>query len=114
LGRVGQLDHASTQPGPVTRRDDGSLLVDGSIASEDLRELLSLGSLPGEEDADYNTAAGMIISQFGRIPEPGEHLTWKGWRIEVVDLDGARIDKLLIQQVDAEDAAPTAEDGSNS
>ena len=42
--------------------------------------------------------AGMVIARYGRIPHAGEHFDWKGWRIEVVDLDGARIDKLLIER----------------
>ena len=41
----------------------------------------------------------MVIAHFGRIPHVGEHLDWAGWRIEVVDLDGARIDKLLCAQL---------------
>ena len=65
-------------------------------STEELRELLDLVSLPGEDDNDFTTVAGMVIAHFGRIPHSGEHFDWQGWRIEVVDLDGARIDKLLI------------------
>ncbi|MCA0394839.1 MAG: hemolysin family protein [Proteobacteria bacterium] len=89
----------------ITVRDDGSLLVDGGISVETVRELLGGGALPGEDDHDYHTAAGMVIAQFGRIPNVGEHFDWNQWRIEVVDLDGPRIDKLLLQHLaaDAED-----------
>ena len=83
----------------ITTRDDGSLLVDGGISVETVRELLGGGALPGEDEHDYHTAAGMVIAQFGRIPNVGEHFDWGGWRIEVVDLDGPRIDKLLLQRV---------------
>jgi len=83
----------------ITTRDDGSLLVDGGISIETVRELLGGGALPGEDEHDYHTAAGMVIAQFGRIPNVGEHFDWGGWRIEVVDLDGPRIDKLLLQRV---------------
>ena len=55
--------------------------------------------LPDEDEHDYNTAAGMVVAHFGRIPAPGEYFDYENWRIEVVDLDGARIDKLLIQQL---------------
>lgn len=88
----------------VTIRDDGSLLVDGSLPNDDLRELVGGGPLPGDED-DYNTAAGMVIERFGRIPQVGESFGWNGWRIEVVDLDGARIDKLLLQKLPEQDDA---------
>jgi putative hemolysin len=83
----------------ITTRDDGSLLVDGGISVETARELLGGGALPSEDQHDYHTAAGMVIAQFGRIPHVGEHFDWAGWRIEVVDLDGPRIDKLLLQRL---------------
>jgi putative hemolysin len=60
--------------------------------------------LPGEDEHDYNTAAGMFIAHFGRIPHAAEHFDWDGWRIEVVDLDGPRIDKLLLQRAIVADA----------
>ena len=89
----------------ITVRDDGSLLVDGGISVETVRELLGGGALPAQDEHDYHTAAGMVIAHFGRIPNVGEHFDWNGWRIEVVDLDGPRIDKLLLQHLaaDAED-----------
>ena len=85
-----------TSAQPIVQRDDGSWLVDGSVSTDDLRELLTLSQLPNEEDHDFRTAAGMIMAHFGRIPEPGEHFNWNGFRFEVVDLDGPRIDKLLV------------------
>ena len=82
----------------VVRRDDGSWLVDGSVSTDDLRELLATTTLPHEEDHDFHTAAGMVVAHFGRIPQTGEHFDWRAIRFEVVDLDGARIDKLLIKR----------------
>ena len=103
---VGRLQAAENNDDDalVTVRDDGSLLVDGSLPNDDLRELVGGGPLPGDED-DYNTAAGMVIERFGRIPQVGESFAWNGWRIEVVDLDGARIDKLLLQKLPEQDDA---------
>ncbi|MDN5781827.1 MAG: hemolysin family protein [Luteimonas sp.] len=83
----------------VVARDDGSLLVDGSLTVDNLREILGSGQLPLEDEYDYHTAAGMVIAQFGRIPNVGEHFEWSGWRIEIVDLDGPRVDKLLLQRL---------------
>ncbi|WP_146910417.1 hemolysin family protein [Arenimonas daejeonensis] len=98
LGRV-QASEASEDEALVVTRADGSFLVDGRLSSEELRELLSLNTLPGEEEHDFHTAAGLVIARFGRIPHAGEHFDWQGWRMEVVDLDGARIDKLLIARL---------------
>jgi putative hemolysin len=103
LGRIQTAEGDADDEDKVVRRHDGSFLVDGGVSTEDLRELLGLTSLPVEEDHDYNTAAGMVTARFGRIPHAGEHFEWNGWRFEVVDLDGARIDKLLIQALAPDD-----------
>ena len=89
---------------PVVRRDDGSWLIDGSLSAEDLREVLGLSELPEEAEHDFHTAAGMVIANFGRIPQTGEHFEWRGLRFEVVDLDGARIDKILVRREPAREA----------
>ncbi len=98
LGRA-QAGEDSDEEDLVVTRQDGSMLVDGRLSTEDLRELLELNSLPGEDDHDYHTVAGMVVARFGRIPHAGELFEWRGWRFEVVDLDGARIDKLLISRL---------------
>lgn len=91
LGEAEDDSHA-----PVVERADGSFLLDGSLPVEDLRELIGGGRLPDEDEHDFHTAAGMVIAHFGRIPYVGEHFDWAQWRVEVVDLDGPRIDKLLL------------------
>lgn len=106
VGRLQAAEHNIDEAPLVVVRDDGSLLVDGSLPNDDLRELLGGVALP--DDDEYNTLAGMMIERFGRIPHVGEQLEWAGWRFEVVDLDGARIDKLLLQKLpetDGEDLA---------
>ena len=87
----------------TTTREDGSLLVGGTLPVEDLRELMDGAALPDAGDGDYHTLAGMCIAHFGRIPNVGEHFDWAGWRIEVVDLDGARVDKLLLTRLRGDD-----------
>ncbi|MFB9068523.1 hemolysin family protein [Pseudofulvimonas gallinarii] len=82
---------------PIVQREHGGWLVDGRLATDDLRELLGVSALPGEEEHDFHSAAGMLIAHFDRIPAVGEAFEWRDWRFEVVDLDGARIDKLLIE-----------------
>lgn len=94
---------------PIVRREDGSWLIDGALGVDDLRELTGIAQLAHETEGDYRTAAGMVIAQFGRIPQIGEHFDWSGYRFEVVDLDGARIDKILIARTSE---ATAAEDDS--
>ncbi|TXH65909.1 MAG: HlyC/CorC family transporter [Lysobacteraceae bacterium] len=94
LGRL-QSGETPDAEALVIERSDGSLLVDGSLPVDELRELIG-HRLPEQDEHDYHTAAGMVIAHFGRIPNTGEAFEWAGWRIEVVDLDGPRIDKLLL------------------
>ncbi|GHE25235.1 hemolysin family protein [Vulcaniibacterium thermophilum] len=110
LGRI-QSPEGDEDENPVVHRADGSLLVDGALPREDLRELLGGGRLPGEDEHDYHTAAGMVIARFGRIPHVGEAFDWDGWRIEVVDLDGPRVDKLLLRRAPSSDDDPDATAG---
>jgi putative hemolysin len=81
----------------VVAREDGSLLVDGGLHVDELRELTG-ERLADAEELEYRTAAGLAIARFGRIPHVGEHFRIGPWRFEVVDLDGPRIDKLLLQR----------------
>lgn len=101
----------ATRESPVVRRDDGSWLIDGALSTEDLRELLSLGQLPDEDEHEYHTAAGMLMARFARIPQVGEHFDWGGYRFEVVDLDGARIDKILVVPLRQAEVASEDETG---
>lgn len=89
----------------IVRRADGSYLLDGALKIEDLRELLELPTLPGEDENEYQTLAGMLISVLGRIPRVAETYDWGGYRFEVVDLDGARVDRILVQKLASEPAA---------
>ncbi|MCY7313508.1 MAG: hemolysin family protein [Pseudoxanthomonas sp.] len=107
VGRL-QASENGDEDALVVTREDGSLLVDGSLPNDDLSELLGGVALPDGDEADYNTLAGLVIEQFGRIPQVGEYFDWAGWRIEVVDLDGARIDKLLLQKLSLDDDDDTS------
>lgn len=93
---VGELPGEIPYEPSVVRRPDGSWLVDGALPVEDLKELLRVSELPGEQTGRFQTAAGFAINSFGKIPSEGEQFTWQGHRFEVVDMDGNRIDKLLV------------------
>ncbi|GAB5348705.1 hemolysin family protein [Alteriqipengyuania sp. 357] len=83
----------------VIERADGSLLVSGSLSAEELRDRLDLDY---GEDRDFATAAGFALWVLKHLPEEGEVFTHQGWRFEVVDMDGRKIDKLLVQRIDPE------------
>jgi putative hemolysin len=87
----------STEDADAVRREDGSWLLDGGVSLERFRELLCTEArFPGEEDGDYHTLAGFVLYQLGYIPRPSEHFEWDGFRFEVMDMDGNRIDRLLV------------------
>jgi len=83
----------------VKVREDGSWLIDGDTPIEKLKDVLSVDSFPGEELGYYRTIAGLIIFLLQRIPATGEHIVSGGLRYEVVDMDGNRIDKVLVTRV---------------
>ena len=65
----------------------------------ELKDRLELKELPEEDRGRYNTLAGMIMLLLGRLPRVADHVEWDGWRFEVVDLDGKRIDKVLVAPI---------------
>lgn len=80
----------------AVRRDDGSWLMDGLIPVPEMKDRLELRELPEEDRGRYNTLAGMIMLLLGRLPEATDAVEWGGWRFEVVDMDGKRVDKVLV------------------
>jgi putative hemolysin len=100
---VGEVTSTDDEEAPdAVRRDDGSWLMDGSTVLDRFRYLTGAElAFPDEGDDAYHTLAGFILYQLGYIPKAGEKLDWDGWRFEVVDMDGNRIDQLLVQPVAA-------------
>jgi len=80
----------------LVERDDGSLLVAGWMPVDEFADRLSV---PLDEDRDFSTVAGLVLDLAGRLPQAGDRVDWQGWRIEVVDMDHRRIDKLLVQRL---------------
>jgi putative hemolysin len=94
----------AAEPGAV-QREDGSWLLDGMLPIEELKELLGVGSLP-HEDAGYQTLGGLMMVCLERIPSPGDRFDCCGWRLEVVDMDARRVDKVLAVRHGEEPAQP--------
>ena len=97
---VGDLPDQMRRAQPeARRRDDGSWLVDATLAIGEVKELLALKHLPGEGEAEFQTLGGFIITQLGRIPAAGDYFDWSGWRFEVMDMDRNRVDKVLLARL---------------
>lgn len=86
----------------AVQREDGSWLLDGAIPIPEMKDCLALKSVPEEDRGRYHTLSGMVMLLLGRVPATGNQVDWSGWRFEVVDMDGKRIDKVL--------ASPLAEE----
>jgi putative hemolysin len=99
LGAIaGELPESAGLDRPeAVRRDDASWLLDGRLGIDEAEHLLERRDLASGDD--YTTVAGFVLAQLGRLPATAESFTWKDLRFEVVDMDGQRIDKLLVQQV---------------
>ncbi|MBI2760597.1 MAG: HlyC/CorC family transporter [Chloroflexi bacterium] len=92
---VGDIPSPDETPDPpAVQRDDGSWLLDGMLPVEDVKDLLRLRTLPNEEN--YQTLGGFVMQQLGRIPHVADHFTWDDLRFEVMDMDGNRVDKVLV------------------
>ena len=87
----------------AVQRPDGSWLMDGLIPITELKDRLDLRDTPEENRGRYNTLAGMVMLLLGRLPQTADMVEWDGWRFEVVDLDGKRVDKLLVSRIDTTD-----------
>jgi putative hemolysin len=93
---TGEFGAQTDEDSWAVRRTDGSWLFDGLIPTQELKDRLDLKELPEEDRGRYNTLAGMIMLLLGRLPHTAESVEWEGWRFEVVDLDGKRVDKVLV------------------
>ncbi len=94
---VGDVPAGPGQEEPqAVQREDGSWLVDGMLPVEEFLELFGLEELENEERGNYQTLGGFIITHLGRIPAAADHFEWDGMHFEVMDMDGNRVDKVLI------------------
>ncbi len=84
---------------PVVVREDGSWLIDGDTSIEKIKDILSVDLFPEEEEGYYRTIAGLIMYVLQRIPKTGDYIELKELRYEVVDMDGNRIDKVLVEKL---------------
>jgi putative hemolysin len=94
VGDIADPTDADSQA--VVRRDDGSWLVDGMVTVDEIKDLTGLPRLPGEDSDDFQTLGGFMMARINRVPKVGDHIIVDGIRFEVVDMDGRRVDRVLI------------------
>ncbi|MGH7594832.1 MAG: hemolysin family protein [bacterium] len=82
----------------IVKREDGSWLIDGTLPVEEFKKNFQLAELPHEEMGEYQTLGGFVMMYMERIPSPTEHFEWGGLRFEVMDMDGHRVDKVLVMR----------------
>jgi putative hemolysin len=82
----------------LVQRADGSWLMDGLLTVAELKETLGIPGLPEEDTGAFETVGGFILTHLGRVPAVADHFEWGGWRFEVVDMDGRRIDRVLVSR----------------
>ncbi|HSW07392.1 hemolysin family protein [Aquabacterium sp.] len=97
---TGEFSTPSSDDSWAVRREDGSWLMDGLIPVPELKDRLELRTLPEEDRGRYNTLAGMVMLLLGRLPRTADVVEWEAWRFEVVDLDGKRVDKVLVSGIE--------------
>ncbi|MBL8103275.1 MAG: HlyC/CorC family transporter, partial [Anaerolineales bacterium] len=88
---VGEMEGAEPQ---ATQRQDGSWLLDGMLEIDEFKEIFNLNILPHEDE--YETLSGFVMTSLGRVPQTTDLFEWHGLRFEVVDMDGRRVDKVLV------------------
>jgi putative hemolysin len=104
---IGEIRLAGQPAEPqIVQREDGSWLVDGLVPMDEFKEHFQLREVPGEEEGVYQTLGGFVMMRLGRIPSAGDHFDWHGFRFEVVDMDGYRVDKVLVAPAPPEAQEP--------
>ena len=98
---IGEFRPTHADDAWAVQRDDGSWLLDGLIPIPELNDRLGLAESPEGERAGFQTLSGLVMWLLGRVPQTGDVATWHGWRLEVVDMDGKRIDKILATHIAA-------------
>ncbi len=88
---VGAMEFEEPQ---ATQRQDGSWLLDGMLEADEFKELFDFNSLPHE--GEYETLSGFMMTSLGRVPQPSDSFEWNGFLFEVIDMDGRRVDKVLV------------------
>ena len=96
---LGELpDNKGHREEPVIEREDGTWLVDGMYPVDEFQDYFEIREMPFEDEANYQTVGGMVMAMLGQVPKPSDRVSWAGYNIEVMDMDGRRVDKVLVSR----------------
>ncbi len=108
VGTIPNVDEGTGSE--IIRREDGSYLIDGLLPVDELKDLFNLDGLPDEDKVGFQTVSGFVMNQLGAIPTTGQHFHYENLRFEVVDMDGHRVDKILVSILPAENLSAEPEE----
>lgn len=107
---VGDVPSAGEQEDPqAVQREDGSWLLDGMLAVDEFFKIFEIDELPSEHRGSYQTLGGFVITHLGKIPSAADNFDWEHLRFEVMDMDGNRVDKVLVTPMERKTTEPTKE-----
>ncbi len=92
------IEDAAAGEKEIMEREDGSWLVSGSLPLDEFMDYMEVGELGEEDQTVMNTVGGFVMEKIGTVPTEGQHFHWRGLRFEVVDMDGRRVDKILVSR----------------
>jgi putative hemolysin len=92
---VGELSGGADSDPRIVHREDGTFLVDGMLGLDELKQVLRVAHLAGE-DSEFHTVGGYLMAQLNRVPMVADRITADGWRFEIVEMDGRRVDRVLV------------------
>jgi len=95
---VGELPEAGVTDPRIVKREDGTWLIDGMVGLDELKQVLGVSQLPGE-DPDYHTLGGYLMARLNRVPMVADRISAGDWRFEIVEMDGRRVDRVLVVPV---------------
>jgi putative hemolysin len=110
---TGEFKPRNIEDAWAVQREDGSWLLDGLIPVPELKDKLELKAVPEEDKGRYHTLSGLMMWLLGRLPQTGDVSTWEDWRLEIVDLDGKRVDKVLAMKLPEKTESTDDKPGTN-
>lgn len=102
VGEIATVDEVDEQP--IKKRADGSWLIDGLVSIDDFKEYFKIAKITGESTGDFHTIGGFVMKKLDRVPATGDMFEWRTYRFEVVDMDGNRVDKVLVSKIKKQSA----------
>jgi putative hemolysin len=111
---TGEFKPRNQEDAWAVQREDGSWLLDGLIPIPELKDRLEWKAVPEEDKGRYHTLSGLVMWLLGRLPQTGDKTIWEGWALEVVDLDGKRVDKMLATKLPEVAESPNGDSGAGT